>query len=304
MAKKYIWQYPAWPNLQWDQQALAPLITQCRKKQHFLLGAASVLGFDLRLQAQGIILEKEVIETSAIEGEQLDPEGVRSSVANKLGLTTAGSRPADRKTDATVDVLLDAAKHFNTALSEERLKGWHAALFPVGYSGFHCIVTRDWRQQEMEIVSGPEGRQQVHYKAPPPEAVPEEIKSFLHWLNNQASSPSAIDGLIRAGLAHFALWPFIPLMTAMAGSPEHSRTGPWPRTKTAQSAFTVFPIGSCRTGMPIMRCWSNVLTAQEMSRPGWSGFYKAFNWRLSVHRNSSIVSWSRRASGRNLPEQN
>ncbi|MCI5126210.1 MAG: Fic family protein [Candidatus Electrothrix sp. AR5] len=211
MAKKYIWQYPAWPNLQWDEQALAPLITQCRKKQHFLLGAVSVLGFDLRLQAQGIILEKEVIETSAIEGEQLDPEGVRSSVANKLGLATAGSRPADRKTDATVEVLLDAAKHFNTALSQERLKGWHAALFPDGYSGFHRIVTGDWRQQEMEIVSGPEGRQQVHYKAPPPEAVPEEIGSFLHWLNDHTSSPSTIDGLIRAALAHYrfvAIHPF------------------------------------------------------------------------------------------------
>ncbi len=203
MKEKYIWQHAAWPNLQWDEQALAPLITQCRKKQHFLLGAVSVLGFDLRLQAQGIILEKEVLETSAIEGEQLDPERVRSSVANKLGLATAGSRPADRKTDATVEILLDAAKHYNSPLSEERLKGWHAALFPDGYSGFHRIVTGNWRQQEMEIVSGPEGRQQVHYKAPPPEAIEKEMSSFLNWLNG--SDSSSLDGLIRAGLAHYRL---------------------------------------------------------------------------------------------------
>lgn len=199
--KQYIWQHANWPDLQWDEQALAVLITRCRQKQHFLLGAVSVLGFDLRLQAQGIILEKEVVETSAIEGERLDPEGVRSSVARKLGLATAGLRPADRKTDGTVDVLLDAAKHFNKPLSEERLKGWHAALFPDGYSGFHRIITGDWRQQEMEIVSGPEGRQKVHYQAPPADTVAEEIRLFLYWLNGHASEQ--IDGLIRAALAHY-----------------------------------------------------------------------------------------------------
>ncbi len=213
MTKKYIWQHTAWPNLQWDEQALTSLITQCRKKQHFLLGAVSVLGFDLRLQAQGIILEKEVLETSAIEGEQLDPEGVRSSVANKLGLATAGLRPADRKTNATVEVLLDAARHYNSPLSQERLKRWHAALFPDGYSGFHRIVIGSWRQQEMEIVSGPEGRQQVHYKAPPPESMEQEMSSFLHWLNGSLnrSASSNLDGLIRAGLAHYrfvAIHPF------------------------------------------------------------------------------------------------
>jgi Fic family protein len=198
MVKKYIWQHTGWPDMYWDEQALT-VITRCRLKQHFLLGAVSVLGFDLRLEAQGIILEKEVLETSAIEGELLDPEGVRSSVARRLGLAGAGLRPSDRKTDGAVEVLLDAARHFNTPLSEERLKGWHAALFPDGYSGFHRIVTGDWRQQEMEIVSGPEGRQQVHYKAPPPDAVPEEISLFLRWLNG----PVQTDGLIRAALAHY-----------------------------------------------------------------------------------------------------
>jgi Fic family protein len=199
MVKKYIWQHASWPDLHWDEQTLTALITRCRLKQHFLLGAVSVLGFDLRLEAQGIILEKEVLETSAIEGELLDPEGVRSSVARRLGLARAGVRPSDRRTDGAVDVLLDAARHFNTPLSEERLKGWHAALFPDGYSGFHRIVTGDWRRQEMEIVSGPEGRQQVHYKAPPADAVPEEIRFFLRWLNG----PAQADGLIRAALAHY-----------------------------------------------------------------------------------------------------
>ncbi|MCI5145039.1 MAG: DUF4172 domain-containing protein [Candidatus Electrothrix sp. AR3] len=124
MGRKYIWQHASWPDLQWDARALAELISRCRQKQHFLLGAVSVLGFDLRLQAQGVILEKEVLETSAIEGERLDPEGVRSSVARKLGLSVAGLRSADQKIDGTVEVLLDAAQHYNT------VSGSRAGMLP------------------------------------------------------------------------------------------------------------------------------------------------------------------------------
>ena len=206
---RFIWQHSNWPNLFWDKQAIASLVTKSRQKQSFLLGAANMLGFDLKLQAQGVILEKEVIETAAIEGETLNPESVRSSVARQLGLPTAGMRAPDRKTNGIVEVLLDAAKHFNKPLSEERLKGWHAALFPDGYSGIHRIVTGDWRKGKMEIVSGPEGRQRVHYKAPPPDVIAKEMKIFLHWLNTNNSSQD--DGLTRAALAHYwfaAIHPF------------------------------------------------------------------------------------------------
>lgn len=205
----YIWQHTSWPELKWDGAALNSLLIQCRQKQSYLLGSANMLGFDLKLQPQGLILEKEVLETSAIEGEKLDPSGVRSSVARKLGLPAAGMRSPDRRTDAVVDVLLDAARHFDQPLSEKRLKGWHAALFPLGYSGFHQIVAGDWRKKEMTIVSGPEGRQKLHYQAPPPQNIASEMALFLQWLNNSVNSNS--DGLLRAALAHYrfvAVHPF------------------------------------------------------------------------------------------------
>ncbi len=207
--QKYIWQHSTWPKLEWDDIALNSLMIECRQKQSFLLGAANMLGFDLKLQAQGLILEKEVLETSAIEGETLDPAGVRSSVARKLGLPAAGIRTPDRTTDAVVEILLDAANHFDKRLSEERLKGWHAALFPGGYSGFHRIDAGKWRTKEMEIVSGPAGRQRIHYKAPPPNNLAAEMNTFLHWLNSGDRSKAV--GLTRAALAHYwfvAIHPF------------------------------------------------------------------------------------------------
>ncbi len=207
--QKYIWQHTGWPELEWDKTALNSLLIKCRQKQSFLLGSANMLGFDLKLQTQGLILEKEVLETSAIEGEKLDPSEVRSSVARKLGLPAAGMRSPDRKTDAVVEVLLDAGKHFNKHLSEKRIKAWHIALFPSGYSGFHQIVAGEWRKDEMSIVSGPEGRQKVHYRAPPPQNIAEEMTFFLQWLNN--SIKTNIDGLVRAALTHYrfvAIHPF------------------------------------------------------------------------------------------------
>ena len=207
--QKFIWQHTNWPHMTWDKSALGTLLTECRQKQSFLLGAANMLGFDLQLQAQSIILEKEVIETSAIEGELLDPAGVRSSVARKLGLPAAGMRMPDAKTDGIVDILLDAAQHFDNPLSEERLKRWHAILFPDGYSGFHKITAGRWRMEEMEIVSGPEGRQRVHYKAPPPAALATEMNTFLHWLNSPQTGKT--EGLCRAALAQYwfaAVHPF------------------------------------------------------------------------------------------------
>lgn len=207
--QKYIWQHPTWPNLTWDETSLNSLLSECRKKQGYLLGAASSLGFQLKLQAQGVILEKEVLETSAIEGEVLDPAGVRSSVARKLGLPSIGMPSSDRKTEAIVQVLLDAAEHFNKPLSEERLKRWHSTLFPDGYSGFHKIIAGDWRSEEMEIVSGPAGRQKVHYKAPLPTALAYEMATYLTWLNSISNRKAA--GLTRAALAHYwfvAIHPF------------------------------------------------------------------------------------------------
>lgn len=160
-----------------------------------------MLGLDFKPQAQEVILEKEVLETAAIEGERLDPESVRSSVAHHLGLSAAGLRSPDHKTNGVVAVLLDAARHYNKPLTEDRLKGWHATLFPDGYSGYYRIVIGDWRQEQMEVVSGPEGKHKIRYKAPPPGNVAAEMETILFWLNTYETTE--YDGLLRAALAHF-----------------------------------------------------------------------------------------------------
>ena len=199
--KQYVWEYSKWPKLTWDNIALHETLIEAIKKQHFLLGKVEGLGFEFKNQAKGFILEKEVLETAAIEGEKLDPEGVRSSIAEHLGLPSAGLRTADRKTSGLVKVLLDAADHHNKPLSDEKMKRWHAILFPDGYSDLYEIKTGDWRVGPMKIVSGPEGQHTVHYLAPPPEAVDKEMKVFLNWINDFKAS--SYTGITRAAFIHF-----------------------------------------------------------------------------------------------------
>jgi Fic family protein len=140
--------------------------------------------------------------TAAIEGEVLDRESVRSSVARKLGLPTAGLQPTARHVDGLVEMIVDATQRCGDPLTEERLRGWNAALFPTGYSGMQQIIVGDWRRSDepMRVVSGPMGRETVHFEAPPAERVPGEMRRFLEWY---AADPDHEDGLLRAGLAHF-----------------------------------------------------------------------------------------------------
>lgn len=199
--KQYVWEYSKWPKLTWDKEALHETLIECIQKQSFLLGKVEGLGFEFRNQAQGVILEKEVLESAAIEGEKLDPEGVRSSIADHLGLSAAGLRTADHKTSGLVKVLLDAANHYDKPLAKEELKRWHATLFPDGYSDLHEIKTGDWRDDPMKVVSGAEGRHKVHYIAPPPENLDEEMVAFLNWINSE-ETPS-YTGITRAAFIHF-----------------------------------------------------------------------------------------------------
>lgn len=198
---KYIWQQKSWPKMKWASDSLLPLLSQARKAQGLLLARVSNLGFDLGGEAQACILTEETIKTSAIEGERLNRETVRSSVARHLGLPTAGLSPSTRPVDGLVEVLLDATQNYSKPLTATRLKGWQAALFPTGHSGFHKIRVGNWRGNEpMRIVSGPLGRERVHFEAPPGKQVEKEMQQFFAWWSESLKTD---DGLLRAGIAHF-----------------------------------------------------------------------------------------------------
>src|SRR3989338_4433457 len=189
---KYIWQCDSWPKLAWDSKALLSLLGRARLMQGNLLGRLSRLGFQLGEEAQADILTEEAIKTAAIEGERLNPQMVRSSVARHLGLREAGLISATRSVDGLVEVILDAAQKYDKILSANRLKGWQAALFPSGYSGLHRIHAGRWRGKEpMRVVSGPLGREKIHFEAPPGEAVEAEMQEFLRWWE---SSRKTTDG--------------------------------------------------------------------------------------------------------------
>ncbi|MFC1878169.1 Fic family protein [Thermodesulfobacteriota bacterium] len=202
---QYIWQKPSWPEFHWDNAILLKLIGICRFQQGSLLTQMKDLGFDVRQQARAEVLIEEALKTSEIEGERLDPKAVRSSVAQRLGLSTAGMvSTTNQQADGVVQILLDATQNFKQALTPERLFGWHAALFPTGYSGLHKIKVASWRDDRngpMRVVSGPIGREIIHYEAPPAEGLEKEMDRFYYWWEE---SRKEMDGFLRAGMAH--LW--------------------------------------------------------------------------------------------------
>ena len=203
--KKYIWQDPAWPDLKWEIAALVKYLGDCRFQQGSLLTQMRELGFEIQQQARAEVLVAEALKTSEIEGEHLDPNAVRSSVARRLGLPMAGL-PAisNQQADGVVEILMDATMNHEKALTADRLFGWHAALFPTGYSGIHQIRVAAWRDDRkgpMRVVSGPTGREKVHYVGPPADRLKSEMKKFFHWWEK---SRNEVDGILRAGIAH--LW--------------------------------------------------------------------------------------------------
>lgn len=194
----YLWQLENWTNFRWDTEQLLTPLGDCRLLQGKLLSTVESLGFSLENQAE--ILAEETVKTAAIEGEKLDARAVRSSVARRLGLPSAGVS-ADRSVDGLITVLLDATRNHNALLSPERLWGWQAALFPTGYSGMYRIRVGEWRgDSPMQVVSGPVGRETIHFEAPPCERIPAEMAAFLEWWR---SSRGNVEGLLRAAVAHF-----------------------------------------------------------------------------------------------------
>lgn len=199
----YIYNNPNWPNFEWNSEKLLPLLSLVRNKQGLLIGKMSVLGFDLRNEANLQILTQEIVKSTEIEGEVLDKEQVRSSVARRLGLEISGLVNSERNVDGIVDLMLDAITNYDKELSKERLFSWHASLFPEGRSGMYNIKAGSWRDDStgpMQVVSGALGKEKVHYQAPPAETLEKEMQQFIRWFNlNQKE-----DFVLKAAVAH--LW--------------------------------------------------------------------------------------------------
>jgi len=203
---RWIWEHTDWPAFTWDQALVAQSLAKTRLAQGRLLGAVGILDPSLTREAVVSVLVGEGVATSAIEGERIPADAVRSSVARRLGLPTAGLPRAPRSVDGLVEVLLDATRRRQDPLTLERLCRWQAALFPTGQSGLRPIRTGGLRGPEsMRVVSERRGREMVHFVAPPRERLERDVQDFLRWFGNP---PAALDGLVRAGLAH--LW-FITL---------------------------------------------------------------------------------------------
>ena len=203
LRRLYIYQQPDWPTLTWRAEDLADLLADVRHRQGRLLGKMSDLGFMPRQEAMLATLTEEVVKTNEIEGETLDANLVRSSVARRLGLDAGGLEHVDRNVEGAVEMMLDATQRYDEPLTQDRLFDWQAALFPTGRSGMRRIIIGGWRQDEsgpMQVVSGPIGRERVHFEAPAAARIDGEMADFLNWFN----SPAATDPVIKAGLAH--LW--------------------------------------------------------------------------------------------------
>ncbi len=197
---QYIWERPGWTQFRWKNEKILVELGECRLLQGKLLSKVAGLGLTLESQAQVEILTEETLKTALIEGENLNIQAVRSSVARKLGLPSAGL-PVSRPVDGLVSVLLDATKNFDGFLTQKRIFGWHASLFPTGYSGMHRIRVGRWRgDKPMRVVSGPLGRETVHFEAPPSDLIPAEMVRFLEWWKE---SRGRLEGLLRAAIAHF-----------------------------------------------------------------------------------------------------
>jgi Fic family protein len=203
MTTKYIHELKGWPKLLWNTERLAGLLADVRHRQGLLIGRMAALGFDLRAEAVLETITEDVVKSSEIEGETLDKEQVRSSIARRLGIDIGALTPSDRNVEGVVEMMLDATQKFSSPLTAKRLFDWHAALFPTGRSGMSRIRLGAWRDDSsgpMQVVSGPIGRERVHYEAPAAGRLNREMPLFLDWFKGGKQ----LDGVLKAGVAH--LW--------------------------------------------------------------------------------------------------
>src|SRR3984885_7446328 len=199
----FVHERPDWPKVYWNSGKLADLLADVRHRQGRLLGQMQALGFQLQQEAVLHMLTEDAVNSSAIEGETLAPDAVGSSIARRLGMDVGGLKPSDRNIEGVVEMMLDATRNYDQKLTAERLFAWHASLFPTGHSGMRAIKVGAWRDDSrtpMQVVSGPEGRERVHFEAPVAARVEGEMNGFLAWFN---AGPD-IDPVLKAGVAH--LW--------------------------------------------------------------------------------------------------
>ncbi|HOW41967.1 MAG TPA: Fic family protein [Bacteroidales bacterium] len=199
----FIYQQPEWPKFTWDSKSILIPHSNVRHLQGKLMGKMETLGFKLRNEAVLETLTTEVIKTSEIEGQILNLDQVRSSIARKLGFEVSGLVPSDRNVDGVVEMMLDATQNYQQQLTTDRLFGWHSALFPSGRSGMYKIITGNWRDDStgpMQVVSGALGKEKVHFEAPPAREIGKEMRSFISWFNNETYH----DLIIKSAVSH--LW--------------------------------------------------------------------------------------------------
>lgn len=197
---KYIYQNENWTDFTWEKSFVSNALGEVRLLQGKILGQIHSLGFLSKEQKNLEMLTLDVIKSSEIEGEKLNYQQVRSSIARRLGINTAGLVPSPRNIDGVVEMMLDATQNYKNPLTEERLFSWHAALFPTGYSGMHKINVARYRTEEMQVVSGAMGKERVHYEAIPAKDVKAEMDRFLSWLNDDNV---VIDAVLKSAIAHF-----------------------------------------------------------------------------------------------------
>ena len=194
----YLHQRENWWEFQYDREDVMNRLGPVRAAQGLMLGRMASLGFDFQDEAMLATMSLELVRSCEIEGEALNLTEVRSSIARRLGINAAGLVSASRYVDGIVEMLMDATQHYDAPLSDERLFGWHNVLFPTGRSGLYSIEVGKYRSGEMQVVSGPMGYEKVHYEAPEPGRVTEEMRRFIDWVNTE----SALDPVLKAGIAH------------------------------------------------------------------------------------------------------
>ena len=214
----YIYQDEHWPYFEYDSHSLTRLLEECHLEQGKLLARMDVLGLSEKEEKILSTITSDIIKSSEIEGFLLNQDKVRSSIARRLGIKTSGLVNSDRNVDAVVEMMLDATQNYDKPLTQERLFGWHACLFPTGYSGMNKIEVAKYRSAEMQVVSGGLGMERVHYEAPAPKVVRKEMQLFLRWLNNKKKEG---DSIIHAAVAH--LW-FITIHPFEDGNGRIART--------------------------------------------------------------------------------
>ena len=195
----YIYNDAEWPKFQWDIERISTLLGTVRNKQGRLMGRMESLGFALRSEAILNTLTLDIVKSNEIEGEILNPQQVRSSLARRLGMEVAGLIPSDRNIDGIVEMMLDATQKYKEPLTDDRLFGWHSCMFPTGRSGMYKITVGDWRKDVMQVVSGAMGNERVHFEAPAAETLENEMQQFIDWFNTEKT----IDPVLKAAIAHF-----------------------------------------------------------------------------------------------------